>query len=61
MWLSIAYIKITVNKTIVAEIASNNSEDLLTVDSFKFRKVYESKSGNVTWCCMLKSYLAKIN
>lgn len=29
--------------------ASNSSKDLLIFDGFKFRKVYECKSGNVTW------------
>ena len=47
--------KMTENKIILAKGASNNFKDLLIVDSFKFRKVYESISGNVTWRCTMKS------
>lgn len=48
------------NNIILAKSASNNFKDLLIVDSFKFRKVYESKCGNVTWRCTMKSCLARL-
>lgn len=50
----------TENKIILAKGASNNFKDLLIIDSFKFRKVYESISGNVTWRCTMKSCLARL-
>lgn len=33
---------------------------LSTVDSFKSRKAYESKYGNITWCRTVKSCLARL-
>jgi len=50
----------TENKIILAKGVSNDFKDLLIIDSFKLRKVYESISGNVTWRCTMKSCLARL-
>lgn len=36
------------NNVILTKSSSNNSKNVLIVDSFKLRKVYRSKSDNIT-------------
>lgn len=45
------------NITRLVKNANNNSNDLLIVDSFKFRKVDKNKSISITWCWTIKSCL----
>lgn len=43
-----------VNNIIIAKSKNNHSKDLLTVDSYKFRKVYASKFDNKLYCAVAK-------
>lgn len=45
------------NITRLVKNANNNSNDLLIVDSFKFRKVDKNKSISITWYWTIKSCL----
>jgi len=47
-------------KIILTKSAINNFKDLLVIDSFKFRKVYESISGNVTWSMNMYSKILSV-